>query len=89
MSAKQIVEGIFNNLTNRKEELYEERIKVCRLCKLYYVDRIFGEICNPRVYINPNTNETSKKEKPGFVHGCGCSLNSKCRVPQAKCPIGR
>ena len=89
MSIDQIAEGFFNNLTNRKEELFKERIEKCRSCKLHSIDRIFGEVCNPRLYVNPLTNEVSKTNKPGFIHGCGCVLNSKCRVPEAKCPIGR
>lgn len=89
MSIDQIAEGFFNNLTNRKEELFKQRIQICRSCKLHTVDKIFGEVCNSRLYINPNTDEISKTVKPGFIHGCGCVLKSKCRVETAHCPIGR
>lgn len=88
-TVEQIAKGFFNNLTNRKEELYNERINICRSCKLLAVDNIFGPICNSRLYVNPETNEVSKVDKPGFTNGCGCVLNSKCRVPEAKCPLGR
>ena len=85
-SIKQIAEGFFNNLTNRGEELYKERIEICKVCPLYKVDRIFGAICNPNLYIN-NKDEISKKPKPGFEKGCGCVLRSKTRLDDAKCII--
>lgn len=42
----QIAEGTFNNITNKKQELYRERIKICRSCKLIKIDEIFGEVCD-------------------------------------------
>lgn len=89
LDVSKITEGLFNSATNRNEELYESRVSICRECKLITHDRIFGEVCNSRLYINPSTEETSKRKKPGFINGCGCVLNSKCRVPSAHCPIGR
>lgn len=86
---RQIAEGFFNNLTNRKEELFEERIKICRQCKLHYIDPVFGEMCNPTLYLNPETNEVSNKKREGFTGGCGCILNLKCRVPDANCPVNK
>ena len=85
----QIATGFFNNLTNKEEELYIERIEKCRSCKLLKKDSIFGEICNSDLYINPKTEETSLVKKPGFVNGCGCVLRSKTRVKDAHCPIAR
>jgi hypothetical protein len=86
MSIGQIVEGSYNNLTNKKEELYNERMKICRECKLMKMKGAFGEICNPRLYLNPDTNEVSKTPQEGFYRGCGCVLGSKTRVLRAKCP---
>lgn len=34
MNAKDIAKGFFNNLTNREDLLYKERIAICRSCKL-------------------------------------------------------
>ena len=84
----QIVTGTINNILNREEELFNKRISICRSCKLHKVDNVFGEICNPRLYMNSN-NETSTVSKPGFQHGCGCILRSKCRVKDAHCPLNR
>lgn len=84
---KQVAEGIYNNLTNKEEELYNQRIEICRKCKLITKDAIFGEKCNSNLYLNPITDNISLVPKEGFYRGCGCILNLKCRVPQAQCPI--
>lgn len=89
MSINQIVTGTVKNLLNQDEELYLERISICRQCKLITKDMIFGEICNPRLYLNPLTNETSVIKKRGFEHGCGCILKSKCRVRETHCPLNK
>ncbi len=46
---QQIAEGTFNNITNKKQDLYRERIKICRSCKLIKTDDIFGEVCNGKL----------------------------------------
>ncbi len=88
-NVEQIIEGTLNNVFNKEEELFNNRIKICRCCKLHKIDNIFGEVCNPRLYINPETEEISSSKKPGYIHGCGCILASKCRVPDAKCPMNK
>lgn len=85
---KQIAEGFFNNLTNRKDDLYKERIDICRACPLYKTDGFFDEECNNDLYINKD-NEVSKVKKKGFIKGCGCALKSKTRVDEAKCIINK
>ena len=89
MNAKDIAKGFFNNLTNREDLLYKERIAICRSCKLLKKDSIFGEICNDNLFLNPNTDEISRENKQGFFSGCGCILRSKTRVPEARCPLNR
>lgn len=86
MSIGQIIEGTLNNLTDKKRDLFEERMKICRECKLMRKDITFGEICNSRLYLNPETDEVRRKPAPGFHRGCGCVLGSKTRVKRAKCP---
>lgn len=85
----QIAEGFLNNALGKEEDLFKNRIDICRQCKLHKIDSIFGEICNKKLYINPITEETSNVQKKGFINGCGCVLSSKCRVPQATCPLNR
>jgi len=45
MIINQIAQGFYNSLLNREEELYQDRIKVCRCCELLKIDEIFGETC--------------------------------------------
>jgi len=89
MSINQIVNGTIKNILNKDEDLYLQRIEICKGCKLFTKDMIFGEVCNPKLYLNPLTNETSFIKKKGFEHGCGCVLRSKCRVKEAHCPVGK
>jgi len=86
MSINQIAEGFYNNLTGKKEDLYEQRIKICGKCKLFRKDSMFGGVCNSRLYLNPETEEVSRVRKEGFYRGCGCVLKSKGRVESAHCP---
>ena len=39
--------------------------------------------------LNLETNEISKVYKEGFVNGCGCVMELKSRVPEAKCIINK
>lgn len=89
MSISQIAEGFYNNLTDKEKNLYKDRMTVCRNCKLRKVDSIFGEMCNSRLYLNPNTDEISKTRKAGSKRGCGCVLRAKTRVKTSKCPLGK
>ena len=36
----QIAEGFYNSLTNKKEDLYNSRIEICRSCKLIILDEL-------------------------------------------------
>lgn len=86
---KHIARGFFNNLTNKEDELYKDRISVCKLCPLLKKDKVFGNICSDELYLNTNTGETSKEEKSGFRNGCGCILRAKTRVLEAHCPLDK
>lgn len=57
-------------------ELIESRLQICKDCPLYTKNSFGWDVCNPNLYFNPETSETSKKKKSGFVNGCGCKLSS-------------
>ena len=84
----QIVKGTINNILNRKEDLFNKRIQICRVCPLYKKDSILGEMCNPSLYINKN-GDVQSFTSDGFIKGCGCILNSKCRVEEAACIVNK
>jgi len=89
ISINQIATGFFNNLLDKEGDLYSKRITICKDCPLYKIDSIFGEMCNPTLYVNTKTAETSRRSLPGFKNGCGCVLRSKARVKEATCPLNR
>ena len=85
----QIAKGTLYNLLNKEEELYKERMKICRSCKMLLDHNIFGEICNPNLYINPLTDEISYDPKSGYIKGCHCVMGSKTRIKEASCIAGK
>ena len=89
MEVGQIVKGFTNSALRRERDLDLKRIAICKKCKLYKVDGIFGPVCNSGLYLNPKTDETSRTKKIGFIKGCGCNLNAKTRVPEAKCTVDK
>lgn len=78
-----------NNILGKEEQLYQDRIKICRGCKLLTEESMLGEVCNSKLYLNPSTNTISSTNRPGFYKGCGCVLGSKTRVSNAHCPAGK
>lgn len=44
---KQIVKGHFNEISNKEQELYNYRIRICRECPLYS-DTSFGPMCDAK-----------------------------------------
>lgn len=48
-----------------------------------------GGICNPNLYIHPDTEDVSINPKDGYVKGCGCRLQAKTRLIEAKCIINK
>lgn len=85
----QIVKGTINNILSKEENLYKKRITICKKCKLLTQTKIFGEVCNSKIYLNPNTDEISSEPKLGFKRGCGCVIGSKTRVRESHCPLGK
>lgn len=87
MDLFNIVEGHYKELVGNNQALYEERIKICKDCKLYTDDKILGDICDRNKWLNVYTNEVYTDEKENLINGCGCRLNAKARLKQATCPI--
>ena len=64
----------------------DERREICEKCPIYSPARA---ICNPNLWINPDTNEISTKAKPGFIRGCGCAVKIKMRNLSNHCIAGK
>lgn len=89
MRIDQIIDGTLKNIFNQNEELYKERIAICKKCKLFVNDKFLGDVCSSALYLNPYTDKVSDQKKPGYIQGCGCVLGSKTRVSEATCPAGK
>ena len=63
----------------------EQRLAICNECPLFIRGK---EICNPALWMNPETQETSGKAKSGFIRGCGCLISRKARQPGSHCHVG-
>ena len=87
---KNIGEGHLNEFLGNKESIAKPRRAICLKCPLYHINNFWGWAeCNSKLYLNPETNETSPTAKPGFNHGCGCRIEAKITVPGEKCPLDK
>lgn len=62
------------------------RFMICKQCGIYDQDR---KICNGDLYVNPENNDVSIKNKIGYFKGCGCYIPRKVLNNDAKCPAGK
>ena len=60
----------------------DERREICNNCPIYSPARA---ICNPNLWLNPETNEVSTKAKAGYIRGCGCHVLIKMRNLTLRC----
>ena len=81
-----IIKGHIAEALGNGQALHDVRMNICKQCPLL-THNTFGPICNPKLYLNKETNETSDSPQPGFERGCGCRLNAKTRLPDAECPL--
>ena len=69
-----------------KEFNIEERKKICQECPIF---RPSDEVCNPKLWLNPNTNEVCTYSKSGYIKGCGCAVFIKMRNINSHCIAGK
>ena len=79
-----IVEGYTNLALGKNGGMSDARMEICRKCPLF--KNVAGGLCNPRLWLNPETDEVKTVKTPGFYKGCGCVLASKTRASAAHCP---
>ena len=87
MEVKSIIHGHINEVFNINEDISKNRLKICYRCPLY--SSKLGGICNNRLWLHPNTGDVSPIQKPGYINGCACRLQTKTRLPNAKCPVNK
>lgn len=62
-----------------------EKLKICEKCAIVKQDSTWGPICDSSKWLNPNTNESSRLPKIGWIRGCGCRLKYKSANPTGHC----
>lgn len=78
-----ILKGHAKELLNINENLAKERMAICKKCPLYLPE--LGGLCNPKLWLNPETNQTSDIPMFGWIKGCGCRLEAKTRNEHNHC----
>ena len=68
------------------EQSINERKEICSKCPIY--NPILG-LCNPKLWLNPDTNEVSTSAKVGYIRGCGCHILIKMRNLNNHCIAGK
>ena len=78
------------NLKNKKLNMQElnidERRAICEKCPIYSPARA---ICNPSLWLNPDTDEVSTSPKAGYIRGCNCHVLIKMRNLHNHCIAGK
>lgn len=87
MEIGNIVNGHVNELLGLNKDISKERMKICQKCPLFSLK--YGGLCNNKLYIDPNTDDVSITPKDGYVRGCGCRLQAKTSLLNAKCIIDK
>lgn len=54
----------------------KSRKEICEACPIF---NPLNGLCNPKLWLNPETNEVSNTKKEGFVRGCGCLVYIKMK----------
>jgi len=67
-----------------KELTIKEREQICRSCPIFS-----NKKCNPKLWLNPNTNQVSTYPKAGYIRGCGCFVLQKLRNLANHCVAGK
>lgn len=87
-----MVEGVLMSDTPAKEykpssqgRTAEDRLDLCSACPLFV--RETG-VCNPHLWMNPETREVSRRGGPGFRRGCGCLVTRKAHNASSHCHLG-
>lgn len=88
MNIGHIIKGNANAFFGLNKDISEERMKICRKCPLF-LKRLGVYICNPGLFLNPETGDVSTEKKNGYIKGCGCIIKSKTSLLEANCPASK
>lgn len=86
LNVKQIAEGWVNDALKLEQDLYNQRIPICKNCPLYSESKL-GPMCDAKKCIDGN-EVLSSYPGNGKTCGCGCFIEKKVRVKNSKCVRG-
>lgn len=84
----QIVEGHYKEITKKENDLYDERIVICKECPLYS-DTVLGPVCDSKKCWNKKENILETFPNGNNTCGCGCRLKAALRVKNKKCVLNK
>lgn len=84
---EDILEGHYKEITNQENELFESRIKICKECPLY--SNRLGGVCDSKKCWNIVKNTLEDFPGKNITCGCGCRLQAKLRLKNAKCVLNK
>ena len=84
---EDILEGHYNELVGKEQDLSERRMNICTECPLF-TDK-FGGICDSKKCFDTNKKELVSTSGKGIICGCGCRLQAKTKLPRAKCVLSK
>ena len=64
----------------------DERQEICKNCPIFNPNE---EVCNSKLWLNPDTNDVSTYAKSGYIKGCGCRLRFKWVNVMSHCIAGK
>lgn len=87
-NAPQIIEGHLKEIAGKEKTLSESRISICKECPLCSINRL-GLVCDAKKCLNKETEEVVSFPGKNITCGCGCRLEAKTRLKNAKCVLGK
>ena len=67
-----------------REFSIEKREIICKNCPIFSKGK-----CNPKLWLNPDTDQVSTYPKAGYIRGCGCFILQKLKNPVNHCVAGK
>lgn len=85
---KEIAEGHWNEFTGKEQDLSKQRLEICSTCPLIS-ETALGPICDSSKCWDTINEKVVSYPGENIVCGCGCRLQAKTSLKNAKCVLGK